>query len=85
MEEFFAGRITEKKETFFKFEETEFSEIKASIESILELTNEVKIYSFWQDGDPLIVNNETEISLSEFTEDKAIYLKYHDLLTIRKY
>ncbi len=77
--------IAEKKETFFKFEETEFSEIKASIESILELTNEVKIYSFWQDGDPLIVNNETEISLNEFTEDKAIYLKYHDLLTIRKY
>ena len=77
--------LPKKKETFFKFEESEFAEIKASIESILELTNEVKIYSFWQDGDPLIVNNETEIALNEFTEDKAIYLKYHDLLTIRKY
>ena len=77
--------IQEKKETFFKFEETEFSEIKASIESILKLTNEVKIYSFWQDGDPLVVNERYEISLDDFNETCAVYLKYKDLLTIKKF
>ena len=76
--------IADKKQNYFKFEENEFAEIKASVESILELTDEVKIYSFWQDGDPLIINEQFETHINNFDVSSVCYLKHKDLLTIKK-
>lgn len=66
----------------FKNIENEYKDLVRFIDSILELTDEVKLLSFWQDENSPIVKNEKFIMRSDLKIDDIIFLKYNELLTI---
>ena len=65
-------------------QETEYVELKNFIDEILKHANEIKLYSFWQDGEPLYIKNEKQVYQDELKIDNIIYLNYNELLTIEK-
>lgn len=65
-------------------QETEYVELKNFIDEILKHTNEIKLYSFWQDSEPLYIKNEKQLYQDELKIDNIIYLNYNELLTIEK-
>lgn len=76
--------IEEAKQTSHNQEEAEFAEIKDAIKNLLEVATEVKLMAFWQDDEPIKVNQEYKVKLADFDILDVIYLEYKDLLTITK-
>ncbi len=64
--------------------EQEFKNLKAFVDEILKETEEVKLLSFWQDGDLPKVEIEEYVFQDEFKIEDVIYMKYNELLTIFK-
>ena len=64
--------------------EKEFENLKAFVDEILKETEEVKLLSFWQDGDLPKVETEEYVFQDEFKIEDVVYMKYNELLTIFK-
>ena len=64
--------------------ETEFKNLKAFVDEILEDSGEVKLFSYWQDGEMPTIEKENYVFQSDFKIEDIIYLKYNELLTIFK-
>ena len=64
--------------------EKDFENLKAFVDEILEDADEVKLFSFWQDGDLPKVESEEYVFQDEFKIEDVIYMKYNELLTIFK-
>ena len=64
--------------------ENEFKNLKAFVDEILKEAEEVKLLSFWQDGDLPKVETEEYVFQDEFKIEDVIYMKYNELLTIFK-
>ena len=64
--------------------ETEFENLKAFVDEILEDAGEVKLFSYWQDGEMPTIEKENYVFQSDFKIEDIIYLKYNELLTIFK-
>lgn len=76
--------IERAKTTEFENADREFDEIKKFATTFLNKADEFKIFCYWQDGDQPTVNEEDSVKLSEFDIDKAVFLKYNCLLTIKR-
>lgn len=64
--------------------EKDFENLKAFVDEILEDADEVKLFSFWQDGDLPKIESEEYVFQDEFKIEDVIYMKYNELLTIFK-
>jgi len=64
--------------------QAEYEQLIAFIDGVLELAPEMKIFSFWQDGEKVKIESRKSISRKDFNIDKIIHLKYLELLTIEK-
>jgi len=64
--------------------ENEFKNLKSFINEILKEADEMKLLSFWQDGNNPFINNEKYVFQDELTIEDVIYLKYNELLTVFK-
>lgn len=68
----------------FEFEniENEYEDLVRFIDAILEQVDEVKLLSFWQDGNSPYVKNEKFVMRNDLKIDDIIFLKENELLTI---
>ena len=64
--------------------EKEFENIKAFVDEVLKEAEDVKLLSFWQDGDLPKIESEEYVWQDEFKIEDVIYMKYNELLTIFK-
>jgi len=62
--------------------ENEYEDLVKFIDAILEEVDEVKLLSFWQDGDAPFVKNEKYVMRKDLKIDDIIFLKDNELLTI---
>lgn len=77
--------IERTKTSKLNYEVDEFESIKGLVESLLEHCITVKLLAFWQDGDPIVIGNNYEVTFNDFKIEDIVYLKYKDTLTINKY
>ncbi len=62
--------------------ENEFEDLLKFIDAILEECGEIKLLSFWQDGNNPFVKNEKFVMRKELKIDDVVFLKDNELLTI---
>lgn len=62
----------------------DFLTLKNFVDDVLKHTSEIKLFSYWQDGDLPVVESEEYIFQGELKIEDIIFLKYKSLLTIYK-
>ncbi len=60
----------------------EFTTLKDIFNEILQISTEICIYPFWQDGEVLEVNNKREVSYANLIIDDLVFLAYNNFLNI---
>lgn len=79
-------KFSEFKEKYGKEEENEFDNLKKFIGGVLEKTDKMSLMAFWQDAEPYVeIKNKEDIGFDSLKIENLFFLKYNDLLTIRKY
>lgn len=61
----------------------QFSDLKNTYIEVLKLTNEIGVYPFWQDGEPLEIKGKRQVMIQNLTIEDLIFLPYRNLLQIR--
>lgn len=64
--------------------EQEFNDLKKFLGKAFEMTDEVILYSFWQDDEPLYIKTTKTIPFKDLTIEDIVFLNYHDVLKITK-
>lgn len=63
----------------------EFDSLVKQIENMLKLSDDVKIFAYWQDGEPLHhIKEEKTVSFHELKIEDVVFLDYKQILTITK-
>lgn len=61
----------------------QYNNLKNAFTDILKLTEEICIYPFWQDEEPMIIVDRSQIAIDNLTIGDLAYLPYRNLLTVR--
>ena len=64
--------------------ESEFENLKNFVNDILKETEEIKLFSYWQDESKPLIEDEDYVMQNELKIENIVYLKYNVLLTIFK-
>ncbi|MBQ8658648.1 MAG: hypothetical protein IJ506_05890 [Clostridia bacterium] len=64
--------------------ENEYAGLTAFIKEILSLAPEIKLFSYWQTGEPVEVKAKQTVALERLTIEKIVHLKYGEVLTVTK-
>jgi len=60
----------------------QFSNLKNIYSEILELTDEICIYPFWQDAESLEIKDKRQVDIQNLNIDELVFLPYRNLLKI---
>lgn len=64
--------------------QNEYNDLLKLIDWTLELTDEIILYSFWQDNSPLVIESTKTVSRKDLKIEDVVFLSYHDILRITK-
>lgn len=60
----------------------EFNNLKDAYKGILQLVDEIYVYPFWQDGEPLKIKDRKQVEIKSLDIDDLVFLPYRNLLKI---
>ena len=64
--------------------DAEFEVLKNFVDDVLKITDEIKLFSYWQDGDLPVVEKEDYAFQDELKIENIVFMPYKTLLTIFK-
>lgn len=76
--------LEELKNYLFDYLEKEYEKLVNVIKNILTITDEIKLFSCWQDNEDMKFINEREIHIGDLKIDDIVFLKYKELITIKR-
>lgn len=64
--------------------QNDYNDLLKLIDWTLDISDEIILYSFWQDNSPLIIKNTKTVSRKDLKIEDVVFLSYHDVLRITK-
>lgn len=62
----------------------EYSSLKNAFEEVLKLGEDVCVYPFWQDGEPMEIKDRRIVNIDSLDIDNLVFLSYRTLLVVKK-